>query len=67
MRAILSSRVFHYVFRVSLLLIAIALVAGTVSCNGGDGVIEYDLTISSGTGGSVTTPGEGTFSYNAST
>jgi len=31
----------------------------------GSVVQEYDLTISSTTGGSVTTPGEGTFTYNA--
>jgi alpha-tubulin suppressor-like RCC1 family protein len=28
------------------------------------GVVEYNLTISSTAGGSVTTPGEGTFTYN---
>jgi len=30
----------------------------------GGGVIEYDLTIESSVGGSVTTPGEGTFTYD---
>jgi hypothetical protein len=30
-------------------------------------IIQYNLTISSTAGGSVTTPGEGTFTYNAST
>jgi len=30
-------------------------------------IIQYNLTVSSTAGGSVTTPGEGTFTYNAST
>ena len=30
-------------------------------------IVEYELTISSTTGGSVTTPGEGTFTYDAGT
>jgi len=36
-------------------------------CNGGGGggSGSYDLTISSTAGGSVTTPGEGTFTYDA--
>ena len=29
-------------------------------------IIQYDLTISSTAGGSITTPGKGTFTYNAS-
>ena len=41
-------------------MIAAALIAGVVGC-GGD--VEYELTITSTTGGSVTDPGEGTFTY----
>jgi hypothetical protein len=51
--------------RVSTFLIAVALIAGMVGCNGD--VVEYDLTITSTTGGNVTVPGEGTFTYNAGT
>jgi len=46
--------------RISSFLIVIALIAGMTGCAG----IEYDLAISSTAGGSVTTPGEGTFAYN---
>ena len=49
--------------RVSIFLIAVALIAGMVGCVG----VEYDLTIASTAGGSVTTPGEGTFTYDAGT
>jgi hypothetical protein len=54
-----------YVKRISILLILVALVAGMVGCGGG--VITYHLTISSTAGGNVTTPGEGTFSYDEGT
>ena len=46
--------------RVSIFLITVALIAGMISCGGG---VEYDLTIASTAGGSVTIPGEGTFAY----
>jgi len=58
----LSSSRHHYVARVSIFLITVALVAGMVSCNGGG--VEYNLTISSSAGGSVTTPDEGTYTYD---
>jgi uncharacterized repeat protein (TIGR02543 family) len=45
---------------VSIFLITVALIVGTVGCVG----VKYDLTIASTSGGSVTTPGEGTFTYN---
>ena len=51
----------HYLARVSVFLVTAALIAGMIGC-GGFGVT---LTISSTTGGSVTFPGEGTFSYFA--
>ena len=47
--------------RVTILLITIALVAEMVGCV----PTQYNLTISSTSGGSVITPGEGTFTYNA--
>lgn len=46
--------------RVTILLITVALIAGMAGC----APIQYELTISSTSGGSVTTPGEGTFTYN---
>lgn len=51
-----------YLRRIGIILIAIALVAAVVSCDGV--VVEYDLTIGSTAGGVVTTPGEGTFTYD---
>jgi uncharacterized repeat protein (TIGR02543 family) len=45
--------------RVIILLIMIALIAGMAGCIR----VNYDLTIASTSGGSVTTPGEGTFTY----
>jgi len=46
--------------RLSVILITAALIAGLVGCPAGP---RYSLTISSTAGGSVTTPGEGTFTY----
>ena len=46
--------------RVSIFLITVALIGGMVSCIG---VSSFTLTIDSTEGGSVTTPGEGTFTY----
>lgn len=59
MKIIISARRHLYVARVSIFLIAVALIAGIVGC--ADVVVEYNLTISSTGGGSVITPGEGTF------
>ena len=49
--------------RVSILLIAVALIAGMVGC----GQPGHTLTIASVDGGSVTTPGEGTFTFDEQT
>ena len=46
--------------RLCVLLVVVALIAGTVGCR----PVRYNLTISSTTGGSVTKPGEGVFTYN---
>jgi hypothetical protein len=43
----------------------VALIAGMVGCV--SSATEYDLTISSTEGGEVTTPGEGTFTYDDGT
>lgn len=50
--------------RVSILLIAVALVAGMGGCVPSG---SYALAIASTEGGSVTTPGEGVFTYDAGT
>ena len=59
--------------KLGIFLVMVALIAGMVgceplSCGGGSSTpVQYDLTIYSTTGGSVTTPGEGTLTYDAST
>ena len=56
--------------RISSFLIVAALIAGMAGCSGGGGGVgggygeSYTITITSTTGGSVTTPGEGIFTYN---
>jgi len=57
MKIILGSRRHRFVARVSIFLIMVALIAVMAGCGG----VKYDLTIASTAGGSVTTPGEGTF------
>ena len=66
MKAILSSRR-HYLKRAGVFLIALALIV--VGTGGGPPppLLQYTLTISSTAGGAVTTPGEGTFTYEAGT
>ena len=53
--------------RASIFLIMVALIAGIVGCDGGGGGESYTLTVTSTAGGSVTTPGEGTFTYDEGT
>jgi len=70
MKTVPSSGRHHYVAIVSVFLIvsvALALVAGMAGCGVGNGVVKYDLAIASAAGGSVTTPGEGTFAYDKGT
>jgi len=62
MKAIFSLRKHSYLKTIGTLLIAIALIAGVVGCEG-EGV-QYDLTVGSSVGGQVTGPGEGTFTYD---
>jgi hypothetical protein len=51
--------------RVSIFLITVALIMGVVGC--GPTPVQYTLSISSTQGGTVTTPGEGTRTYDADT
>jgi alpha-tubulin suppressor-like RCC1 family protein len=67
MKTILRSRRPHYVARAGIFLIALALIAGMTGCTVDGGVAEYDLTIGSTGPGSVSTPGEGTFTYDEGT
>jgi len=73
MKTILSSRRHHYVAIVSIfliMLIMVAIIAGMVCCGGGGGgggQSYYTITIASTAGGSVATPGVGTFTCNAGT
>ena len=67
MKIVLSSRKHHHMVRVNVFLITVALIAGMVGCEPACTPPQHDLTISSTTGGSVTTPGEGTFPYDAGT
>ena len=62
MKIILGSKRHHYLARVSIFLIALALIAGMAGCT-----VQYNIQISSGSGGTVTTPGEGTFTYDEGT
>ena len=66
MKTILNLRRHHYVAGASIFLITVALIAGMAGCGGGP--VEYDLTITSTAGGSVTTPGEaGPYTYDEGT
>ena len=63
MRMISDLRKHDYVLGVSLLLAVVALTVGIAGCDSG-GNNSYTLTITSTAGGSVTDPGEGTFTYD---
>jgi hypothetical protein len=61
----------HSVKRVGIFLITVALIAGMMGCQPApttdpesDPPLQHNLTVSSTTGGSVTIPGEGTFSFD---
>lgn len=67
MKIILSSKIHHYLARVSIFLMTVALVVGMTGCFT-PFPTQYELTISSPAGeGVVTKPGEGTFTYSAGT
>ena len=54
----------HHVLAPTIFLIVAALVFGAIAC---DGARTYQLSISGGSGGNVTAPGEGTFRYSSGT
>jgi len=60
MNIILSSQRHHCVARFSIFLVMVASIVGMAGCGG----VEYDFTIDSTAGGAVTTPSEGTFTYD---
>ena len=64
MKIIPSLKRHRYVAIVSIVLVVVALVVGMVSWLSAH---SYDLTIASTAGGSVTTPGEGPFTYDEGT
>ena len=64
MRIVPNSCRYHHVTRITLLLIVLALVSGIAACNGS---VTYQLSVSSTSGGSVTSPGEGVFTYDGGT
>ena len=65
MKMIFGSRRHHYVARAGIFLIAVALIVGMAGC--GQASPFYNLYITSTAGGSVTTPGEDTFTYGEGT
>jgi hypothetical protein len=66
MKKLLSMRRHQYLAMASTFLIILAFIAGIVGCDGGGGE-TYELTISSTSGGSVTDPGEGVYTYDEGT
>lgn len=67
MRTGVSSGKGRHVRRFGMCLIVLALVAGLAGCAGFRATVEYTLTISSTEGGTVTAPGEGSFTYEERT
>ena len=63
MRIIRGSGKNDYLMRLNIFLIVAALITGMVGC----GPTQYNLTISSTQGGTVTAPGEGAFTYDVGT
>lgn len=62
MKIILGSKRHHYLARLGIFLVTIALIAGMAGCDfGPPGGVRHSLSISSTEGGSVTEPGEGAF------
>jgi len=63
MKIVFRRRRDRHVARLGIFLIVVALIGGMIGCVG----IEYGLSITSTTGGSVTLPGEGTFGFDEGT
>jgi hypothetical protein len=66
MKITLSLRRHRYAARAMIFVIVLALIAATVGCVE-PAVPSYEFTIASTAGGSVTIPGEGTFTYDEGT
>ena len=64
MKTMLSSRKYRHPTKVSILLVTLALITTMVGCAQ---PAQYNLTISSTEGGSVTSPGEGISTYDEGT
>jgi len=64
MRIAFGARKHRHAAGVGIFLFLVALVVVVTAC---DGARTYQLTISSASGGSVITPGQGTFTYNRGT
>ena len=64
MRTVFLLKERRFTAAAGILLIVTLFLAGAWACDGA-GVRTYQLAISSGSGGSVTTPGAGTFAYDA--
>jgi hypothetical protein len=62
MGIILGSMSHRHLARVSIFFVMVTLIAGIAGCNGGGE--SYTLSITGTVGGSVSTPGEGTFAYD---
>jgi methionine-rich copper-binding protein CopC len=66
MNTILGPILRHRITRPAISLLMVALIAGVTGCVSEAGqTAKYSLTIASGEGGSVTTPGEGTFTVDS--
>ena len=59
-----GSRIHSCIARIAIFLITAVLAVAIVACDGSE---TYQITISSTSGGSVTKPGEGTFTYKGGT
>jgi hypothetical protein len=63
MKTIPGSKRHHYLVKFSIFLITVVLITGMAGCEP-TSTLQYDLTIEGTVGGSVTNPGEGTFTYD---
>ena len=64
MGTVSDSKKYHRVAAVGIFLILAALIVAVGAC---EGIHTYQLTISSSSGGSVTTPGQGIYTYDPGT
>src|SRR4030042_2017273 len=67
MKTMISLRKHRYVARISTFLVTLAFIGGMVGCAGYSTPTSYTLTVLTTTGGSVITPGQGSFAYTNGT